>query len=367
MAFKGPAILQNITEIFARGLEGSLKLFIPLLDLVEQVLTRKAQTASSRSLASLSLPAWLPAHQRCAANLLATLICLPACYADHFSNTMHQAPSTFTQSLFEICLAALAIVEDPNTLQTVLHTLVPLTIEHDGDRLQTILFEYAPTHLARTATAATATATAAASAATTTATTQSQSQPGTPMTPTPASQSMSMLFKNHPVSKGQVPASSSYTSGGSGGGGGGTNGMNYNDGDEGAALPFVVFKAVRALLTELKGKVWPAAPKVSLAALETLRVYAEIVAAITTAVGADSGFAVEVISAVCFYIDAQIVAPQMPKHLTALHTMIVAGYYCLYSWVLHNPTIVENRSILRIILRVAYLGLTGSRSVCLPQ
>ena len=341
----GPAILQNITEIFAMGLEGSLKLFIPLLDLVEQVLTKKAQTSSSRSLASLPSPAWQPAHQRYAANLLATLICVPGYYADHFYNrhtglatVAHDAPSAFTKSLFEICLAALAIVDDSHTLQTILHTLVPLTMTHDGDALQALLSEYEPSHLAATA--------------------PPQSQPGTPLTPTPSSMSMAFHTKLSTSPMHVQDRHGAAIAGASAGDSGGSD-DNADGLTPPQALPFVVFKAVRALLAELQGPVWPAAAKVSLAALETLRAYAEIVAAISASTG-DSSFAVEVIAAVCLYIDAQILEPLIPKHRTALHTMIVAGYYCLYSWVLHSPGIVENRTILRTILRVAFLGLTGS-------
>jgi len=119
----GPAILNNVTELFARELPGSLKaLFIPLLDLIEHVLTERIEHTHSQTARR-----WHPAHQQSAARLLTTLICLPSHHADYFATVLHQAVSTVTKSLADVCFTGLMLVQDSPALhgarfQTELYT-----------------------------------------------------------------------------------------------------------------------------------------------------------------------------------------------------------------------------------------------------
>jgi hypothetical protein len=148
----------------------------------------------------------------------------------------------------------------------------------------------------------------------------------------------------------------SMNTGGTGGGGDDGDGSDDNTVAD-ASPPYIVFRAVRAILAQLSSATWVSESRVALAAMESLRALAEVVAVVPNA---NHSFAVETIGLIARYIEVQIKHPKLAKHTTVLHTMIVSAYSCLYSWVLHNPTIVESRACLRTLLRVSYLGLTGS-------
>ena len=113
-------------------------------------------------------------------------------------------------------------------------------------------------------------------------------------------------------------------------------------------------KAISAMLPHLTSLVW--SERVSLAALHTLRAFSEMCQAIAAY---DATVPATVIDAVCRYLEAQITKPKK-DHTISLHNMIVTAYHCLINWVLQDHTIVNSPQCLKNVLRVAYLGLTGS-------
>lgn len=64
----------------------------------------------------------------------------------------------------------------------------------------------------------------------------------------------------------------------------------------------------------------------------------------------DPSLSDRIINSLCAYVEAQIISPKVPKYTRDLHTMIVAAYHCLYTWVLANDVSLDSKRIGNIIV-----------------
>ena len=115
-----------------------------------------------------------------------------------------------------------------------------------------------------------------------------------------------------------------------------------------------VSRAIEAVLGRLLSLEWTLSP--TLAALETLASFVHLLPVIRRA-GSEAGLVV--IRGLCRYIIAQVYQPDR-RHTRSLHSMIVGAYHCLAHWVASNPDARSSQDCLRLVLRVATLGLVGT-------
>ena len=68
-----------------------------------------------------------------------------------------------------------------------------------------------------------------------------------------------------------------------------------------------------------------------------------------------------VVSFVCSYIEEQCSRPPQ-YHSRDLHSMIVAAYQCLSTWIVDHPRILEDGQVLQTLLETIELGISGVKS-----
>ena len=68
-----------------------------------------------------------------------------------------------------------------------------------------------------------------------------------------------------------------------------------------------------------------------------------------------------VVKFVCSYIEEQCSRPP-PHHSRDLHSMIVAAYQCLSTWLVDHPRILEDGEVLQTLLETIELGISGAKS-----
>ncbi|XP_077386249.1 ral GTPase-activating protein subunit beta-like isoform X2 [Festucalex cinctus] len=67
------------------------------------------------------------------------------------------------------------------------------------------------------------------------------------------------------------------------------------------------------------------------------------------------------VAAICRYIEFQCGRPP-PLHSRDLHSVIVAAFHCLSTWITRHQHILEDQECLREILEIVELGVSGSKS-----
>ncbi|KAM6927877.1 ral GTPase-activating protein subunit beta [Xenentodon cancila] len=68
-----------------------------------------------------------------------------------------------------------------------------------------------------------------------------------------------------------------------------------------------------------------------------------------------------VVRSVCMYIEFQCSRPR-PLHSRELHSIIVAAFFCLNTWLTHHPALLDNQAFLLEILDIVELGISGRKS-----
>uniref|UniRef100_A0A3B3SSD5 Ral GTPase-activating protein subunit beta n=1 Tax=Paramormyrops kingsleyae TaxID=1676925 RepID=A0A3B3SSD5_9TELE len=109
------------------------------------------------------------------------------------------------------------------------------------------------------------------------------------------------------------------------------------------------------LVTQRLNKQWRSDMSVSLAALELLAGLAKVRANLESS---DKKCAV---SSVCGYIVYQCSRPA-PLHSRDLHSMIVAAFQCLCTWLTEHPDMLDEKDCLIEVLEIVELGISGSKS-----
>ena len=73
-----------------------------------------------------------------------------------------------------------------------------------------------------------------------------------------------------------------------------------------------------------------------------------------------------VVKFVCSYIEEQCSRPPQ-YHSRDLHSMIVAAYQCMSTWIVDHPFILEDGDVLQTLLETIELGISGAKSKGQPQ
>lgn len=64
---------------------------------------------------------------------------------------------------------------------------------------------------------------------------------------------------------------------------------------------------------------------------------------------------------ICDYIVTQCSRPP-PAHSKDLHSTIVAAFHCCQTWLLHHPSLMQDKECIATVLEVVELGISGSKS-----
>nr|XP_057910771.1 ral GTPase-activating protein subunit beta isoform X2 [Doryrhamphus excisus] len=124
-------------------------------------------------------------------------------------------------------------------------------------------------------------------------------------------------------------------------------------GDEGpAAALWIQFVH---LLTQHLMSQWRNDSAVCLAAMEVLGGLAKVKVSVAEAEKR------RVVTWVCRHIEFQCKRPP-PLHSRDLHSIIVAAFYCLSTWLTQHPAILDHQNCLLEVLETVELGISGSKS-----
>ncbi|XP_061788457.1 ral GTPase-activating protein subunit beta isoform X2 [Nerophis lumbriciformis] len=109
------------------------------------------------------------------------------------------------------------------------------------------------------------------------------------------------------------------------------------------------------LLTQHLTSQWRNDSAVCLAAMEVLEGLAKV------KVGVAEAEKRRAVTSVCRHIEFQCGRPP-PLHSRDLHSIIVAAFYCLSTWLTQHPTILDQQDCLLEVLETVELGISGSKS-----
>ncbi|XP_072237438.1 ral GTPase-activating protein subunit beta [Leuresthes tenuis] len=109
------------------------------------------------------------------------------------------------------------------------------------------------------------------------------------------------------------------------------------------------------LLTQCLTSQWKNDSAVCLSALEVLGGLAKV------EVKVEESERRHAVSSVCTYIVFQCSRPP-PLHSRDLHSIIVAAFYCLNTWLTHHPSLLDDQECLSEVLEIVELGISGSKS-----
>ncbi|XP_043978083.1 ral GTPase-activating protein subunit beta-like isoform X2 [Gambusia affinis] len=117
----------------------------------------------------------------------------------------------------------------------------------------------------------------------------------------------------------------------------------------------VLWVHVVRLLTQRLTSQWRNDPAVCLSALEVLGGLAKV------EVQVEVSERRRAVGSVCTYIVFQCGRPP-PLHSRDLHSIIVAAFCCLNTWLTQNPVLLHQQECLLEVLEIVELGISGSRS-----
>ncbi|XP_023209321.1 ral GTPase-activating protein subunit beta-like isoform X1 [Xiphophorus maculatus] len=117
----------------------------------------------------------------------------------------------------------------------------------------------------------------------------------------------------------------------------------------------VLWVHVVRLLTQRLTSQWRNDPAVCLSALEVLGGLAKV------EVQVEASERRRAVGSVCTYIVFQCGRPP-PLHSRDLHSIIVAAFCCLNTWLTQNPVLLHQQECLLEVLEIVELGISGSRS-----
>ncbi|XP_030274708.1 LOW QUALITY PROTEIN: ral GTPase-activating protein subunit beta [Sparus aurata] len=109
------------------------------------------------------------------------------------------------------------------------------------------------------------------------------------------------------------------------------------------------------LLTQRLTAQWRNDSAVCLSALEVLGGLAKV------EVSVEQSERRRALSSVCCYIEFQCSRPP-PLHSRDLHSIIVAAFTCLNTWITHHPAMLDQQECLLEVLEIVELGISGTKS-----